>query len=136
MTAGDTEPPDNDSLAIFLGKLLQQRYNLFMQPTIANHIEIRKNRRGEPRAFVTGTRVRVQDIVTLYERHGKSGDGIVREYPHLSLAQVHTSLAYYFENQAEIQAALKSDREFAAAMKKRLNNSNPNMDAGSDSISS
>ena len=121
---------------IFLGKMLLQCYNMVMQPTTANHIEIRKNRRGEPRAFVSGTRVRVQDIVTLYERHEKSADEIVREHPQLSLAQVHTSLAYYFENQAEIQAALKSDREFAANMEKQLNTGTPNMDAGSDSISS
>jgi uncharacterized protein (DUF433 family) len=85
---------------------------------------------------MSGTRVRVQDIVTLYERNNKNGDEIVREYPHISLAQVHANLAYYFENQAEIQAALKSDREFTATMVKQLNTDSQNMDVGSDSVSS
>ncbi len=80
-----------------------------MQPTITNHIEIRNNRRGEQRALVAGTRVRVQDVVNDYERHGASPEEIATQYSHISLAQVHACLAYYFENQAEVQAGMKSE---------------------------
>jgi uncharacterized protein (DUF433 family) len=106
-----------------------------MQPEIANHIEIRDNRRGEARAFVSGTRVRVQDIVQDYERHGMTADEIAGEYPHLTLAQVHAALAYYFEHQAEVQAALQSDRDFAALSLKAAQ-ANADKDAASDSVSS
>ena len=82
-----------------------------MKPELKNHIEIKKNRAGEARAFVTGTRIRVQDIVRDYERHGLTADQIACEYPGITLAQIHSSLAYYFENQADIQSALKSDEE-------------------------
>ncbi|KAA1260326.1 hypothetical protein LF1_28650 [Rubripirellula obstinata] len=106
-----------------------------MQPTITNHIDIRDNRRGEPRAFIAGTRLRVQDVVNLYERQDMTAEEIAREYPHVGLAQIHASLAYYFENQGEIQAAIKSDREFAESMKTQLDTSS-RMDADSDSVSS
>ena len=106
-----------------------------MQPTITNHIDIRENRRGAPRAFVAGTRLRVQDVVMLYERHDMTADQIAREYPHVGLAKIHASLAYYFENQAEIQAAMKADREFAESFEKQFNTSSTKS-AGSDPVSS
>lgn len=104
-----------------------------MQPTITNHIVIRYNRRGEPRAYVVGTRVRVQDVVNDYERHGASPEEIASQYSHISLAQVHACLAYYFENQAQIQAWMKSDSEYAALVEKQFDSES---DVDSDSFSS
>lgn len=106
-----------------------------MQPTITNHIEIRVNRRGELRAFVSGSRVRVQDIVNFHERHGMTADEIAREYPQIGLAQVHASLAYYFENQAQIQTAIKADRDFAALIEKQHSSSDC-ADPDGDTVSS
>jgi uncharacterized protein (DUF433 family) len=83
-----------------------------MEPTVAKHIEVRQNRRGFDRAVITGTRVRVQDIVSDYERHGMTAEEIAREFPHISLAQVHAALSYYFDHRNEIWDCLKEDAAY------------------------
>jgi uncharacterized protein (DUF433 family) len=83
----------------------------------AGHIEIRNNREGQPRAYIAGTRVRVQDIYVHCEVHGQTADEIVEGFPHLTLAQVYAALSYYFDHSAEIQDEIRQDREFAARIK-------------------
>ena len=48
-----------------------------MPATDTKHVEIRKNRRGEDRAYIAGTRVRVRDIYAHSEIHGESPEEIV-----------------------------------------------------------
>ena len=88
-----------------------------MQPTVTNHIEIRKNRRGEHRAFIAGTRVRVRDIYAHAEVHGEGPEEIVAALPHLTLAQVHAALAYYFDNREAILDEIRSDDDFVNLMR-------------------
>ena len=103
--------------------------------TVTNHIEFRPNRRGEDRAYVAGTRVRVQDIVSDHELHGMTADEIAREYPHLSLAQVHAALSYYFDHRELVRSQMKSDRDFAS--QHSANHSQGTAaDGDSDSVSS
>ena len=91
-----------------------------MQATLAQYIEIRKNRRGKDRAFIVGTRVRVQDIVSDHERHGLFPEDIARQYPQLSLAQVHSALAFYFDNKEEVWGCIHDDASFADSMRQQL----------------
>jgi uncharacterized protein (DUF433 family) len=55
------------------------------------------------KAVLGNTRVRVNDVVFLHTR-GKVPQEILAEFPDLSLAQVHSALAYYYDHQAEIDA--------------------------------
>lgn len=57
------------------------------------------------RIRINGTRVTVGQIVMLYKQ-GENPDGIVNQYPHLSLAQVDAALRYYRSHQKEVEAAL------------------------------
>ena len=75
------------------------------------HIEIQQNRNGQDRAFVAGSRVRVQDIYVEAEIRGKTPDEILTAYPFLTLAQVHAALAYYFDNRDAIQQEIREDRK-------------------------
>lgn len=85
------------------------------------HIEIRPNRGGQPRAFIVGTRVRVQDIVCDSEGLGLTPDEIVANLPHITLGQVHAALSYYFDHQEEIRSAIRADEEFVLEMERRQN---------------
>jgi uncharacterized protein (DUF433 family) len=76
------------------------------------HIELRTNRSGQPRAYIAGTRVRVQDIYAMAELQGLAPDQIVAALPHLTLAQVHTALAYYFDHREAIVEEVRQDQEF------------------------
>ena len=59
------------------------------------------------RLRVAGTRITVDRIATLY-RQGESPEEIARTYPHLTLVQIYTALAYYHAHRDEV------DRELAA----------------------
>lgn len=88
-----------------------------MQTEVATHVEIRQNRAGQNRAFIGGTRVRVQDVYAMSEIHGLSPDQIVEQLPHLTLGQVHAALAYYFDHREQILNELREDDEFVRAMR-------------------
>ena len=57
------------------------------------------------RLRIDGTRITVQRIATLYKQ-GQTAEDIVQTYPHLSYSQVYVTLAYYHENQAQIEVKL------------------------------
>lgn len=58
------------------------------------------------RAVISGTRVPVSDIV-YYHKQGKDVHEILEFFPHLTLAQAHDALAYYYDNQKEIDEEIE-----------------------------
>lgn len=80
--------------------------------TFSHAIELRNNRAGQPRAYVAGTRVRVQDVYAFSELQGLTADEIVDALPHLTLGQVHAALAYYFDHREEILNEVREDEAF------------------------
>lgn len=78
-----------------------------MAVLIIRHIEQSPDvSHGVPR--ISGTRVRVQDVIAWYLRGGWSVEQIVQEFG-LSPAQIHAALAYYYDHQVEIDQALDQD---------------------------
>ncbi|MGD9635118.1 MAG: DUF433 domain-containing protein [Pirellulales bacterium] len=90
-----------------------------MQTEVATHIEIRQNRASQDRAYVAGTRIRVQDIYAMSEVQGLSPDQIVAELPHLTLGQVHAALAYYFDHREQIRQEFREDDEFVEMLRRQ-----------------
>ncbi|MGH7140193.1 MAG: DUF433 domain-containing protein [Pirellulales bacterium] len=87
-----------------------------MQPTAVNHIEATPGVcGGKPR--IAGTRIRVEDIVVWHELQGKSPNEIIADFPHVSLADVHAALTYYFDHREEIQRQMREAREFATTVR-------------------
>ena len=91
-----------------------------MSQAAVDSIDLRPNRSGQVRAFIAGTRVRVQDIYALAELHGKTPDEIVAALPHLSLSQVHLALAYYFQHREAILREIREDEDFVSAVRTQL----------------
>ena len=71
---------------------------------------------GKP--IIVGTRIRVQVVAIECEKMGYTPDEIVRAHPHLTLAQVHDALSYYYDNIEEIDRDIAEERRFVAEMKK------------------
>lgn len=67
------------------------------------------------RLRIDGTRITVNQIVALYQR-GYAAEEIADQYPHLTLAQVYTALAYYHANRAEVEADLAAEMAEAARL--------------------
>lgn len=51
-----------------------------------------------------GTGIRVVDIAVAYEHSGYDPDEITQLYPDLSLSDVHTALAFYYEHIEELRS--------------------------------
>ncbi len=60
------------------------------------------------RIRIDGTRITVHRIATLYKQ-GQSAEDIAQSYPHLSLVQIYTALAYYHAGRDEIDGELAAE---------------------------
>jgi uncharacterized protein (DUF433 family) len=60
------------------------------------------------RVRIDGTRITVHRIATLYKQ-GQQPEEILQGYPHLTLSQVFTALAYFHANRDEIEQELASE---------------------------
>lgn len=80
---------------------------------IATDAEIRS---GRP--CVSGTGLRVTDIVMAHLYHQRTADQIAADYE-LTLAQVHAALAYYYQHKAELDADIRGQVLAARQFKER-----------------
>jgi uncharacterized protein (DUF433 family) len=71
----------------------------------------------EGRPILRGTRIGVSLIAWQYKQ-GRTVDEILQHYPHLTPAQVHDALSYYFDHQAEIEEEIRLDQDHTYWMKK------------------
>ena len=62
-------------------------------------------------AWISGTRTKVIEVALDKLAHGSSPEEIHLQYPHLSLAQIHAAFAYYYDHQAELDAAIQRSVE-------------------------
>jgi uncharacterized protein (DUF433 family) len=90
-----------------------------MSVVTPQYIEVRETRGGDRKAFVAGTRISVQDIYVAHELLGQTADQIAASHPHLTLAQIHSALAYYYDHADEVRSQLRADREFVESMKRQ-----------------
>lgn len=67
-------------------------------------------------AKLIGSRAKVRQVVVDY-LSGMSPGQIHEAYPHLSLAQIHAALAYYYEHREAIDAEIAESQRFADEMR-------------------
>ncbi|MCA1613180.1 MAG: DUF433 domain-containing protein [Acidobacteria bacterium] len=77
-----------------------------MSNVVTAHIEI--DERGV--AWIDDTNVKVIEVAVDKLAHGSSPEEMHFQYPHLSLAQIHAALAYYYDHQAELDAEIRTRR--------------------------
>lgn len=65
---------------------------------------------------IDGTRITIHRIAVLYKQ-GQNAEEIARTYPHLSLGQIYTALAYYHANRDEVEAELAQEDDEYGALK-------------------
>ena len=64
---------------------------------------------GEPARLTRLPPVRVSQIVLPHLMHGWSADELGRQYPHLTMAEIHAALGYYFDHTEEIAGEIESE---------------------------
>ena len=77
------------------------------------HIEI--DDRGV--AHIAGSRTKVTQIVLDSRARGWSPEEIREQYPHLTLADIHAALAFYYDHQGKIDAQIEKDQKAYEALR-------------------
>ena len=89
-----------------------------MATTIASLIEL--DEKGV--AWIAGANTKVIEVVLDKTAYGWSAEEIHFQHPHLSLAQVHAALAYYYNNKDGLDAEIEHRSRDAEALTQRLSN--------------
>src|SRR5438067_10282571 len=66
--------------------------------------------------WLTGTNTKVLEVILDHLAHGSSPEEIHFQHPHLSLAQIHAALSYYYDHQQEIDAYIEQQLKWVEAM--------------------
>jgi uncharacterized protein (DUF433 family) len=69
---------------------------------LVNHIRV--DERGT--AWIDDTNSKVMEVALDHVAYGWSAEEIHRQHSHLSLAQAHAALAFYYDHQAEFDKAM------------------------------
>ena len=69
-----------------------------MTAVIESHIEIDENQV----AWIADTKVKVIEVALDKLAHGSSPEEIHFQHPHLSMAQIHAALSYYYAHREEL----------------------------------
>src|SRR5205085_1431337 len=67
------------------------------------HIE----RREDGKLWLLGTQTKVIEVVLDRLAHHWDADEIQRQHPHLSLGQIHSALAYYYDHQVDLDRLIE-----------------------------
>ena len=67
---------------------------------------------GSP--VIAGTKFPVRSVVSYVLKQGMAPEELVKEFPHLTLAQIHDALSYYYDHSADV------DRDIAENTEERL----------------
>lgn len=56
--------------------------------------------------WIEGANTKIVELVAEAKSHGWSPEELAYQHPHLTLGQVHSALAYYWDHQKEVEADL------------------------------
>ena len=77
--------------------------------TIYEHVQIDAG--GVP--IIAGTNMKVVELVMAQLAHGWSPEELHFQHPYLSLGQIHSALAYYWDHKEELDADIERRRQYA-----------------------
>ena len=61
--------------------------------------------------WIHGSNTKVVELVAEVKAYGWSPEELAYQHPHLTLAQIHSALAFYWDHRAEIDADLERREE-------------------------
>ena len=63
-------------------------------------------------AIITGSTMKVVELIASVKAYSWTPEQLHENYPHLSMSQIHSALAYYWDRQAEIDADMEEREEY------------------------
>jgi uncharacterized protein (DUF433 family) len=71
-------------------------------------------------AYIAGTKTKVEEIVLDHLAHGWDATEIHRQHPHLSLAEIYSALAYYYDHRSEVDAMIEDGLRQVMAIQTKM----------------
>ena len=68
-------------------------------------------------AWIDKSNVKVIEVVLDHLAYGWSADAIHEQHPHLTLAQIHAALAFYYDHSAEFEAQIEQQIQQLKALR-------------------
>ena len=75
------------------------------------------NEQGVP--WISGANTKVVEVVLDKMAYGWSPEEMHRQHHHLSMAQIHSALAYYYEHQHEVDADIERRDRYVQELRAR-----------------
>ena len=69
--------------------------------------------------LIAGTTMKVVELVLAQQAYGWSPEELGFQFPHLTLGQIHSALAYYWDHQAELDRDIERRVTLADDLKRR-----------------
>lgn len=79
-------------------------------PITTSYEHIRLDDEGIP--YIVGTTMKVVELVMAQEAYGWSPEELHFQHPYLSMSQIHSALAYYWEHKEELDADIEERLNF------------------------
>lgn len=70
--------------------------------------------------LITGTTMKVQELVLSHLAHGWSPEELHFQYPYLTLGQIYSALAYYWDHREEIDSLIEGGMRFADTVRQSM----------------
>lgn len=68
-------------------------------------------------ATISGTTMKVVELITAQKAYGWSPEEIHFQHPYLTMSQIHSALAYYWDRQVEIDIDIDRRFEYAESLR-------------------
>jgi uncharacterized protein (DUF433 family) len=92
-----------------------------MTLTTTDYKYIQLNENGVP--VIADTTMKVIELMTSVKAYGWNPDELHANYPHLSMSQIHSALAYYWDHKADIDAEIERIDQWAARARQQAGES-------------
>lgn len=89
--------------------------------TATEHKYVQLNERGIP--IIAGTTMKVVELIEAQMAYGWSPEEIHFQHPYLSMSQIHSALAYYWDHKPEIDLEMERRFQFAEKLRKEAGES-------------
>jgi uncharacterized protein (DUF433 family) len=84
-------------------------------PTTTPHKYVQLDERNVP--IIAGTTMKVVELVMAQIAYGWSPEELQFQHPYLTMSQIHSALAYYWDNKEELDADIKRRGEYAEKLR-------------------
>lgn len=87
-------------------------------PAVTPYAHVVADEHGVP--WIEGANTKVVELVAEVKAYGWSPEELAHQHPHLSLAQIYSALAYYWDHRSEIDADLQRREALAETLRQEV----------------